>query len=60
MVKKRKKHNKKELISKVFTDNCSEARKINVSTGYDACTKSAWQLYSFQFYKTHISIDTTV
>jgi hypothetical protein len=39
MVKQQKKHNRESLNSKGFNKNCSEARKINASTGYETCTE---------------------
>ena len=39
MVKKRKKHYKKKRLSKSFSDNGSEARKINASTAYGTCSE---------------------
>jgi len=39
MVKKRKKHNRKRRVSKGYSENGSEARKINASTVFETCTE---------------------
>ena len=39
MVRKRKKHNRKKHVSKVFEGTEQRARKINASTVFETCTE---------------------